>query len=184
MRMPRRAPGFTLVESLIAVAIVAIAATLALPSFARLLGATAMRSALSDLEFSLNHARNAAVSRATHVVACPTVDFRLCLHGPQWHLGWMVFADPDRDGALGAGDTLLASHQGRAQGVGIVSSSGRVRVDYYPDGTSPGTNLTLTVCDRAEGPAGARTVVVSNSGRVRHGAATPAAASDGLAAAG
>ncbi|MEO5558428.1 MAG: hypothetical protein ABIO49_01785, partial [Dokdonella sp.] len=69
-------------------------------------------------------------------------------------------------------------------GVGILSTTGRLHVDYQPDGSAGGTNLTLTVCDRAAGAANASTLVVNQSGRIRRGAATADAAAACLAIAG
>src|SRR5262249_46760966 len=64
----------------------------------------------------------------------------------------------------------------------IATTAGREHITYRADGSATGTNLTFTLCDQ-RGPKHASTVVVSNTGRARHGPATPdeaAAACAGL----
>ena len=185
--MPQEAKamrGFTLVELMMALAIVAVLATVALPAFGNLLGRTRQQVAVGDLLASLNQARGAAVSRGQHVIACPSIDHLTCLHTTQWHTGWLLFADLDHDGQRSDDEPVIGGSQALQDGIGILGTVGRPRIDYQADGSASGTNITLTVCDRAAGAAQARTLVVSPSGRIRHGQATPEAAAGCIAAAG
>ncbi|WP_395683821.1 GspH/FimT family pseudopilin [Dokdonella sp.] len=185
--MPQEAKamrGFTLVELMMALAIVAVLATVAIPAFGNLLGRTRQQVVMADLQASLNQARSAAVSRGMHVIACPSVDQSTCLHTTQWHLGWLLFADRDHDGQRSDEEPVIGGGQAQPEGIGILATVGRPRIDYQSDGSASGTNITLTVCDRAAGPTRARTLVVSQSGRIRLGQATAGAASDCIAGAG
>ncbi len=183
MHALRTSRGFTLVELLMVLAIVAVLSTLAVPAFGAFIGRTQARTARNVLETSLNQARIAAVNHGGHVVVCPSLDAAHCARATTWHQGWILYVDLDHDRVRADHEPLLAVGQVHARGVAIVSSSGRLVLDYRPDGSASGTNLTLTVCDRQSGAGGASTVVVSPSGRVRRGVATPAAASACLAAA-
>ena len=176
--------GFSLIELLMSMTLLAVLLTIASPSFATLMGRTRSQSARVALDTALNLARLSAISRGTHVVACPSVDQQQCLHGTEWHHGWLVFADLDHDGAHSANEPLIGVMQAQPSGVGIQSTTGRLHVDYQPDGSAGGTNLTLTVCDRAAGAANASTLVVNQGGRIRRGAATADAAAACLAIAG
>jgi len=178
-----RTRGFTLTELLVMLAIIAVLATLAAPGFGTLIGRSQVRAARDVLTTSLNQARIAAVNRGGHVVACPSPGGGRCGHTTDWHPGWILFDDLDHDRSRSADEPLLAVAQVRTAGLAIVASSGRLAIDYRPDGSASGTNVTLTICDRHSGANGASTVVVSPSGRIRHGVATPAATSACLAAA-
>lgn len=178
----KRSTGFTLVEMLMAVAIVAVLGAIALPGFGNTLGRLRQQSALGDLQTALNQARIAAVSRGRHVVACPTLDGTDCAHTTEWHHGWLLFADLDHDRQRSDDEPVIVAGQAQSAGIGILASTGRLRVDYQPDGSAAGTNVTLTVCSRTLGAGGARTLVVSQSGRIRHGAATATAAAACVAA--
>lgn len=165
--------GFTLIEMLMALAIFAVLLALAGPSYAKLIGHAHNRTARSALHASLSQARLAAVSRGMHVVVCPSENQQGCARTTRWQHGWIVFVDPDRDGERSTDEPLVAAAQAQPDGVAIVTSGGRLGVDFQPDGTAPGTNLSLTICDRAAGAEASVQLVVSNAGRTRNGAPTP-----------
>ena len=176
--------GFTLIEMLICVAILAVLAGIAAPAFGKLIGKTRAQTARSQLAVAFNEARIAAVSHGKHAVVCPSQDQRTCSDTTQWQLGWIVFTDANHNREVDDGETPLSVGQALAGGVAITGSSGRLRIDYQPDGSASGTNATLTVCDRASGAAEARTLVINQGGRVRYGSATATNAAACLRAAG
>jgi type IV fimbrial biogenesis protein FimT len=174
--------GFTLIELLMTIAILAILLMLAAPSYAKLIGHTQAQTARSALDTSLNQARLTAISRAAHVVACPSQDQRHCDRTTQWQHGWLVFADLDHDGMRSDAEPILSVVAAQPTGIAILSTAGRLQVDYQPDGGSRGSNLTLTICDRGGGDAS--TLVINQVGRIRRGAAKADAAAACLHSAG
>lgn len=172
----KRSTGFTIVESMMVLAIVAVLGAIALPGFGNLLGRMRQQSAIGDLQTALNQARIAAVSRGRHVVVCPTLDASACARTTEWQHGWLLFADIDHDGQRSDDEAVITSGMAQPDGIAMLASVGRPRVDFQADGSAAGTNVTFTVCSRAIGVEGARTLVVSQMGRIRHGAATPGAA--------
>ncbi|MBF0339650.1 MAG: GspH/FimT family pseudopilin [Magnetococcales bacterium] len=74
--------GFTLVEMLISLAIVAILVTLGLPYMQDMVLNQQVKNAISDLQFSLLHARSEAIKRNANVSVIPT--------GGNWQNGWTV----------------------------------------------------------------------------------------------
>ena len=170
MRTPRS--GFTLVELCVALAIVAVLALLAIPSFSRLLESARLDTVFHTATASLATARLASVTRQVPVAVCPSQDGRQCRRDLAWEDGWIVFLDPNHNRELDGDEAPLSVGQTLAEGVAVVGSNSRLRIDYQPDGSARGTNATLTVCDRTGGAAEARTLVISQSGRVRFGSAT------------
>ncbi|WP_300615050.1 GspH/FimT family pseudopilin, partial [Dokdonella sp.] len=83
--------GFTLIEALMVIAILATLLALAGPSYAGLFGKTQTRAARSALNVALSQARLAAIGRSVPVVVCPSADQWTCSHSTQWQHGWIVF---------------------------------------------------------------------------------------------
>jgi type IV fimbrial biogenesis protein FimT len=84
-----KAMGFTLIETMVVVAIIAILASIAAPSFQSLIRKTHLTAASSALQVSLSLARSEAVKRGTDarvtVAAAGTAG--------SWVNGWTVFVD-------------------------------------------------------------------------------------------
>ncbi|MBS0569038.1 MAG: GspH/FimT family pseudopilin [Proteobacteria bacterium] len=179
----RNVRGVTLIELVFTIAIASILCAASLPALGGLIQGGQSRSAHNALVAALNLARSTAASRQADISVCPSRDGATCDNGTSWQRGWIVFADTNHDGARGDSEAIIQVGQTR-EGVAIASTAGRRHVIYRADGTSAGSNLTFTFCDR-RGPASADTVVISNAGRIRSGKATAsqaAAACAGLPA--
>ena len=167
----RKMHGFTVVELMISVAVAAILCAVSAPALGSLIHGESARASRNTLVTSLNLARNTAVTGQGHVVVCPSSDQRTCSGSEWWQQGWIVFEDKNGDGEHGADERLIESVQTQ-NGLAILTGAARERVIYRGDGTSPGTNLTFTFCDRS-GAKKASTVIVSNAGRPRQGKVNP-----------
>lgn len=181
---PARHRGFTLIELLMTLCLLGILLALGAPAYGGLAARTRGRSAADALQASLNEARTAAISRTVHVVACPSEDLLRCDRTTQWHHGWLLFADTDRDGERSENEPLLQAAQALPQGVAIVSTSGRPHVVFKPDGRADGSNITFTACDRSAEFDAAISLIINMAGRVRAARASTEAATRCVQAAG
>lgn len=161
--MFQNAKGLTLIELMIALAVLAILASLGFPAFSGLLAESRMSAKSNNLMTHVQYARHAAVTLRTQVVACPSRDLLQC-EGNRWDQGWMVFVDHDNNGRPSQPEDILRVVP--AEPRMLIHSAGRHRVRFQPSGGAFGTNLTIRVCDPA-GRAKPRAVVVSNPGRAR-----------------
>ncbi|MBX2857638.1 MAG: GspH/FimT family pseudopilin [Cellvibrionaceae bacterium] len=93
--------GFTLLELLFTVLIVAVLAGLAAPSFNRLILINKVQSETQGLYIDIAFARSEAVSRNKFISICASVDGLTCNGSNRWSDGWIVFED---DGAGGVAD--------------------------------------------------------------------------------
>jgi type IV fimbrial biogenesis protein FimT len=83
--------GFTLIELMIVVSILAVLASLAAPSMSKLIATQRLRSAAGDMHLALVKARSEAVKRNRDVTISPA--------GGNWAAGWSIL-DPDGGAAL------------------------------------------------------------------------------------
>ncbi len=90
--------GFTLIELMVVISIVAILATLAAPSFNALATSQALRSVSSELHISLLQARSEALrtNRNVYVVPVSATDPATTT---DWAAGWTVFVDNNNSGS-------------------------------------------------------------------------------------
>ena len=162
--------GFSIVESMMTIAIAAILCAVSLPALGGLVHTTQSRVAREAMFTSLNLARNTAVSRQGEIVICASNDGEHCSGGQWWQGGWIVFQDANHDGKSDANEAIIQAVQAQP-GVTVLTSADRTHITYRSDGTSPGTNATITFCD-AKRHRSAGTIIVSNAGRARQGNAT------------
>ncbi len=170
MEHRHRQRGFTLVEQIITLAVAAILVSIAIPSMAHLMTRSATRTTEDALFAAAHLARTQAIMHNTHALLCPSVDGRHCSHDTDWEQGWIVALDKNRDNRV---DTAILSHDmPDTHHVDLIGSRGRTHVRFRADGSAAGTNLTLLICPHGTDDGEARTVVISNVGRIREAPAS------------
>ena len=103
-QQPSGSRGFTLIELMVAVAMIAILSAVAAPSFSEMMVRSAIRSASSDLGADLNVARAEAIRVGGRVSVCPRTSPTDMTCGSDWSQGWLVFRE--------AGSTDIGTFQG------------------------------------------------------------------------
>lgn len=166
-----RQRGLTLIELLIVLGIAGILAVIGMPALGSMLARSHRRSAESALQASLMHARETAITRHTQVIVCPSTDHRTCASWNDWQDGWLIAPDVDRDREPDPGAPLEVFDAMPAR-MHVLSSSGRPRIVFHPDGSAGGSNAQLTICHSGDTHDGSA-VIVSGSGRVRLSDAQP-----------
>ncbi|MBS0432162.1 MAG: GspH/FimT family pseudopilin [Proteobacteria bacterium] len=161
--MRARECGITLIESMMGLAVAAVLAAIGAPALGSMLARSHQQSSEDALQESLMHARELAITRAEQVVVCPSRDGRSCTTDDLWQIGWVIGVDRDRNREP---DAALARFDAMPANMRVVSSQGRPRVVFQPDGSAGGSNVQLTICHPLDASEG-RAVIVANSGRVR-----------------
>jgi type IV fimbrial biogenesis protein FimT len=154
--------GLTLFELALALALVAVLAGIAAPSFGRLRAEAGLQREAYALLGALHEARNTAITRGQPVVLCQVSGPTQCLATAAPATGWAVFIDGPGgiSGRLDAGDQLLHVVDLPAE---LRLTGSRRALTYWPVARA-GTTATLVLC-HARG--GALAVIVSQTGRPR-----------------
>jgi type IV fimbrial biogenesis protein FimT len=85
--------GFTLLEALLVLAVVAILVSLAAPSLSSLRQQHQLQSLAESLFNSMSLARSEALRRQQTVTMCPRASDAECDTSDNWQQGWLVFVD-------------------------------------------------------------------------------------------
>lgn len=126
----RRAQGFTLIELVTAITVMAILAGLALPSFREFVANQRLRSASFDLMAALTLARSEAVTRNVNVSLAKATA------GTAWDKGWNVLA---------AGTTQPIQNQEALKNLTITDSAALDSITYGKDGRALTTSTRFTI---------------------------------------
>jgi type IV fimbrial biogenesis protein FimT len=157
--------GVTAIELLMTLMVVMIVAGMATPSIASLLRNNQLASSVNLLMATLQMARAEALKTRSIVLVCPGNPEHGCSNSLNWHQGWIIVYRPNTAGQPDAGSRIVAVQQA-IRGIRIQSSQNRRRVQFRPDGSARGSNLSLRFCVDDQ-PSAERAVVVNNSGRAR-----------------
>ena len=177
--------GFTLIEMLVVLALIAIVVTLSTP-VSNIYRQNRVSTQVQEFISSLNVARNEAVSRGSPVSVCipdrpvddqgnPIVDdngnpILRCASGNgtiDWSSGWMVFIDSspaDCNIDLAAGDTIINEHNAMPDGFSMQVNAHNC-IKFTATGITPDSSGLWTLCDPSGTDEFKRGISLSVSGR-------------------
>lgn len=143
----RQARGFTLIELMVTVALLAILAAMAAPSFTTLINSNRLSGAANDIVAALQVARMEAIRRGENVVICPSTNGIGC-SGTDWSR-MIVFSDRNANRAVDAQDVVVRDVTLAASGIQVRPSAmvaGGHRIQFSPDGLAlVGTNRNAAI---------------------------------------
>jgi type IV fimbrial biogenesis protein FimT len=166
MARPHRTEhGFSLIETLTTLGIVAILAAVATPSFDNMIKNTRRRQSVDSFWHAIFLARSEAIKRNSVVALCKSNNGTQCDNAPgTWSSGWIVFENLDGDSpAQVDSDEPVLRIYGATTQVSVTSSKDSFTFRPFAQNL---INGTVTFCD-ARGSSEARAIIISHTGRPR-----------------
>ena len=130
--------GFTLIELMIAIALLGILLTLAVPSFNDLTQRMRIESAANSLSVAFATARSEAVKRGRNISVCKSADSTSCATSGDWSSGWVIYATagtpikvfdaPNGGLSMGGDANLVSVVTFTATGASTLAAAGSVQV--------------------------------------------------------
>jgi type IV fimbrial biogenesis protein FimT len=158
--------GFTLIEMLVTISIAAIMAMMAAPSMTESIQNSKTKALSGKFTVALHLTQSESIKRGVQVSIKPQQS-----SANEWQSGWDIFADPNGNGTLDAGEELIQTHTIDANGISLVSEDTvfATWLGFLPSGAVTGNNGIsggFKIC-RADGDATkSRTVTIQASGNV------------------
>ena len=173
--MKHRSAGFTLIELIVTIAIAAVLAALAAPSFIQYQRNSELTSLTNSLLAAVNAAKGEAMKTGRNAFVIP--------RGSGWNSGWIVYVDMNRDNSYTEGTDITVQTQDALKGYfsitgNSIAAGASPYVKFDNSGYSVDTSaaaapvaLSLTIA-RTDAPSTSaleetRRVVVARTGRVR-----------------
>lgn len=174
--------GFTLLELLIAIFMLAILAVAAAPSFSTYLKTNGIFSHRQDINSAVMTARSEALNRNKTVTICSSNDAATC--GGTWSDGWIVFLDDGagggdaRDGELNGSEEVINAFAYEGQNkISVIDADADSDLDFLSfneqgrpalNGVQTSRRVLITICDRDDTATLARGLLLIGSGRLIH----------------
>jgi type IV fimbrial biogenesis protein FimT len=168
---PTGASGFTILELMIAVAVLAILMGIAVPSFTEMIRQNRLATQTNDLLTATAVARSEAVKRGARVTLCPANgDNSDCSDEAQWNTGWLVITDDGPNvGMLDDGEMVLQRWPAAAgQSLDVRNADNLTSISYLGSGATElaAAETTFTITnDPCRDPNGLREIEVIRAGR-------------------
>ena len=181
------ARGFTLIETMVVVALLSILAALAAPSFQDALDRYRANAVYDELRSTYVFARSEAIRTRQQVIVQRVANPAVCATVQEWQCGWIVYVDANGNGAqdlapaapavpeptlrsipqLDSGTVLNMFNANQSQvrfdRWGNVTPLGAFRQEVVPRGTIASTGV-LTLCASSGGRLRSAHGIVTNAG--------------------
>lgn len=158
--------GFSLIELMATIAIMAILMSVATPSFQNTIERNEITSEVQELGTTLKLARSEAVKHNSFVSVCASSNQSTCTG--TWKDGWIIFVDANANGIVDTNEALLKVWQGLASGHTLTWSGPNAGyLTFTNRGFTNDQSGTFKICGSSNKASFARGLIVPTTGSTR-----------------
>ncbi|MGB1297316.1 MAG: GspH/FimT family pseudopilin [Psychrobium sp.] len=167
--MKRASSGFTIIELMIAMAIVIIVLHLGAASLKEMTLRNHMTTHINEFVAMQRMARQYALYNKKDVTMCASTDGDKCMAKKYWHNGVLVFVDHNGNGKRDANDHVIKFFQARAKNLQVTWRvfQNKRYLQFGASGWTNEQNGTFRFCFANESQHYNRALIISKIGRAR-----------------
>lgn len=158
----KRQQGVTLLEMLIAMAIIAILLTVVSPNIQTILNKNRITADINEMSAIIQYARFSAIDQNAATTVCPSSNFATC--STNWNQPKIVFVDSNSNGDRDANEDLIRSTEATSAQQYF---SGPATSLEFTDAGATNMLATFKLCPLSNDVSIARSVNVNQQGRTR-----------------
>jgi type IV fimbrial biogenesis protein FimT len=136
--------GFNIIELMLALTVAGILLGVGVPALRDFSLRQRMTTSAQDLRTDLLIARQEAVTRGASASVCPSDDGASCTGATDWARGRIVFSDPNGNGTVDAGDTIV--RQSAALAGEVTANSALSAATFGAMGTHTAGPFVINLC--------------------------------------
>lgn len=155
--------GYTLIELMVIVAILAVLLAFTIPSFTNSNLNAEQRGAIQRLLVTFQEAQSIADRDRSTISLCPSANGTTCTNGANWTIGWLMFVGtdstpPSADSIVGQTDA-----QSDRLSITLVGATPPLRITYRGNPSLSLQESSFSICDR-RGAASASALILGRGG--------------------
>ncbi|MDD2892711.1 MAG: GspH/FimT family pseudopilin [Halothiobacillaceae bacterium] len=167
IRLIKHEQGYTLLELMMTIAILAILIAVGIPSFQAFIASTQLTTQTNNILTALSITRTQAIKNNTRATLCTSDNGIQCTSTP-WHDGWLIYVDSNQNSALDLGEEIT-THGQPTNALEIRGNTNVAhRISYRADGSLFSMVGTIRICKASTAiQENARNIIINHFGRAR-----------------
>jgi type IV fimbrial biogenesis protein FimT len=166
MKRQKSQRGFTLVELMVVIAIVAILLVVGVPSYKYVSNSYRISGEVNGLLGDAQFARSEAIKEGQQVILCTSTNGTTCAGVDTWQSGWIVCVDLNNDNLCDDGEPVLRTQAAFVNTDTFVANVGTTTIIFNREGFAVGfpAQAILTLHDATANSAWTRCLEIQTVG--------------------